>query len=569
MATDQKLASGGSRGGAERHRSTGSVSDFASRPRTRPSGGEPGERRHQGRDPQGRRAHRPARRRIRIQHGHVPPGRDHRARRSGAYLIFGRGSSNNYTSATSTGSTAGRATRERLCGPRPRPSGAATTCRTPCRWAATTPRGSATRPPTSRSRLRLAWDCWPGWSGRSCPAAASAATRFDDPGRRPRPGTPRRSCVESGTKPGRARSNLFVFDTQGAGEADGRGAGEESGIWRRPVSSPGGRRHRLRHLHARSGRQRLRAGTRAPSASRATRPSEIIGQHFSALLHRRGQRGRPARARARRPPRARGPVRARGLAGAQGRHAVSGRTSCIDADPRRRRRADRLRQDHPRHHRAAGGRAALRESEQQFRLLVQGVHRLRHLHARSRTARHATGTPARSGSRATRPTRSSASISRASTPRRTARPACPQRALRDRAREGRFEAEGWRVRKDGTPFLGARRHRPDPRRRRRAPRLRQDHARHHRAQRSAGGARARRARPCSSRRRWRRSASSPAASRTISTTCSRSCAASRHAEARDRASERRPQALDAIIERRRARRRAHQPAARLRQAASR
>ena len=39
-----------------------------------------------------------------------------------------------------------------------------------------------------------------------------------------------------------------------------------------------------------------------------------------------------------------------------------------------------------------------------------------------------------------------------STPRRTAPPACPQRALRTAAREGKYEAEGWRVRKDGSRF---------------------------------------------------------------------------------------------------------------------
>ena len=35
---------------------------------------------------------------------------------------------------------------------------------------------------------------------------------------------------------------------------------------------------------------------------------------------------------------------------------------------------------------------------------------------------------------------------------------------RNAAREGSFEDEGWRVRKDGTRFWAQRRHRPDPRR---------------------------------------------------------------------------------------------------------
>ena len=57
-----------------------------------------------------------------------------------------------------------------------------------------------------------------------------------------------------------------------------------------------------------------------------------------------------------------------------------------------------------------------------------------------------------SASRATRPTRSSAGTSRCSTPsedRERGRPS----ASSDRARAtGRFEDEGWRVRKDGTRF---------------------------------------------------------------------------------------------------------------------
>ena len=56
----------------------------------------------------------------------------------------------------------------------------------------------------------------------------------------------------------------------------------------------------------------------------------------------------------------------------------------------------------------------------------------------------------------------------------------PGRALRIAAREGRFEAEGWRIRKDGTRFWAHADHRPDPQRRRVADRLRQDHPRHHR-----------------------------------------------------------------------------------------
>ena len=64
----------------------------------------------------------------------------------------------------------------------------------------------------------------------------------------------------------------------------------------------------------------------------------------------------------------------------------------------------------------------------------------------------------------------------------------PQPRWRRRARDGRFESEGWRVRKDGTPVLGRRRHRSRSATRRAAPRLRQDHARHHRARQRRGSA---------------------------------------------------------------------------------
>ncbi len=70
----------------------------------------------------------------------------------------------------------------------------------------------------------------------------------------------------------------------------------------------------------------------------------------------------------------------------------------------------------------------------------------------TRTARSRAGTPARSASRATKPTRSSASTSRASTPPEDRAAGLPARALATAAREGRFEGEGWRVRKDGTRF---------------------------------------------------------------------------------------------------------------------
>ena len=62
------------------------------------------------------------------------------------------------------------------------------------------------------------------------------------------------------------------------------------------------------------------------------------------------------------------------------------------------------------------------------------------------------GTSAPSASRATRPPRSSASTSRSSIRPRTSPRASASASSRSRPHEGRFEEEGWRVRKDGTRF---------------------------------------------------------------------------------------------------------------------
>ena len=95
----------------------------------------------------------------------------------------------------------------------------------------------------------------------------------------------------------------------------------------------------------------------------------------------------------------------------------------------------------------------------------------------------------------------------------------PLRALDVAARTGKYETEGWRVRKDGTRFwasvgAGARCATPgatcwaSPRSRATSPNAVRRRRRW-----------SRRARHSRRRRRWRRSASSPAASRTTSTTC--------------------------------------------------
>ena len=127
--------------------------------------------------------------------------------------------------------------------------------------------------------------------------------------------------------------------------------------------------------------------------------------------------------------------------------------------------------------------------------------RLRDLHARPDGMVTSWNAGRRADQGLHRPTRSSASISRASTPRRTARPASRARCSRPPRSEGKFEGEGWRVRKDGSRFWAQRRHRPDPRRRRQAHRLRQDHPRHDRA---ARGRRKRCARASSSSGCWSR-----------------------------------------------------------------
>ena len=121
----------------------------------------------------------------------------------------------------------------------------------------------------------------------------------------------------------------------------------------------------------------------------------------------------------------------------------------------------------------------LRQSEEQFRLLVQGVtdyaiymldRRLRH-QLESRRAAHQ-GLSARGNHRQ--------AFLANSTPTRIAPPATRNAlatAARRPIRKGRLARAQGRQ-----PLLGPRRHRRDPRRQRRAHRLRQDHARHHRAE---------------------------------------------------------------------------------------
>ena len=127
--------------------------------------------------------------------------------------------------------------------------------------------------------------------------------------------------------------------------------------------------------------------------------------------------------------------------------------------------AHRLCQDHARHQRAQGAQEALRQSEERFRLLVQGVtdYAIYMLDPQGIVTNWNAGAQRFKGY--TEDEIVGQHFSRFYT-EEDRQAGLPARALETAAREGRFEHEGWRVRKDGTPLLGQRRHRPDPRRRR-------------------------------------------------------------------------------------------------------
>ena len=91
------------------------------------------------------------------------------------------------------------------------------------------------------------------------------------------------------------------------------------------------------------------------------------------------------------------------------------------------------------------------ESERHFRLLVSGVTDYA-LYMLDPAGMSRTGMRAARTSRATRQARSSAGISRCFTPTRIRQAGRPARALAIAQSEGRYEDEGWRVRKDGSFF---------------------------------------------------------------------------------------------------------------------
>jgi PAS domain S-box-containing protein len=82
-------------------------------------------------------------------------------------------------------------------------------------------------------------------------------------------------------------------------------------------------------------------------------------------------------------------------------------------------------------------------------MLVEVDHRLRPLHAQSRRHRHQLESGAERFKGYTRDQIMGQHFSRFYTEEDRAR-GLPARALQTAAREGKFESEGWRVRKDGT-----------------------------------------------------------------------------------------------------------------------
>ena len=216
------------------------------------------------------------------------------------------------------------------------------------------------------------------------------------------------------------------------------------------------------------------------SASRAIRADEIIGQHFSRFYTRGGPRRRPAGARARRPPSAKAGSRPRAGACARTARASGPTSSSIRSATTRARwsASPRSRATSPS---GARPRRHCARSEERFRLLVQSVTDYAIYMLDPNGMVDQLERRRRSASRAMPPTRSSASISRASTPTRTARPACPRARCETAAARGPVRGRGLARAQGRHALLGQRRHRSDPRRRRQADRLRQDHARPDRA----------------------------------------------------------------------------------------
>ena len=240
-----------------------------------------------------------------------------------------------------------------------------------------------------------------------------------------------------------------------------------------------------------AGAQRIKGYTR----------DEVLGRHFSMFFTPEDRAaGRPAR----RLEQASGPAaRGRGLAPAQGRQPLLGPRR-HRRDPRRDRDADRLRQGHPRHDRAAGGAGSAAGERAPFRLLVDGVadYAIYMLDPQGRVTNWNSGAERIKGYAADEIVGEHFSRFYTEEDRRAG---VPTRALEQAAAEGRFATEGWRVRSDGSRFwatvvIDA---------------IRDEDGsligfakvtRDITEQRERSGGWRRRASSCSSRRRWRRSA---------------------------------------------------------------
>ena len=176
---------------------------------------------------------------------------------------------------------------------------------------------------------------------------------------------------------------------------------------------------------------------------------EIIGQHFSRFYTEEDRNsGLPARAL----ETARRTGKFETKAGASARMAPGSGRRLIDPILTSRRG---ILSAMPRSPATSPSEASRADAQAQRRAVPAagaGRHRLRHLHARSRRQRSPTGTSAHNASRATGRRKSSASISHNFIRTKIGAAGEPRRALETAKREGKFEKEAWRVRKDGSRF---------------------------------------------------------------------------------------------------------------------